>query len=129
MLIYSHGYKKRFHSTIPYEFMALSFTGEKAKWLRNISEEVPIWNKAESTIIVWYENHAAMLRVYSEIFNGKYVKRLISNGTVALEYVQVQRKFGRFPNQGPWKRPTFRTCLVLVGAGMNISYFIKNYLF
>lgn len=41
------------------EFMALDKCGEKAEWLRNVSEGIPKWLKSVPTIYIHYNGHKA----------------------------------------------------------------------
>lgn len=64
-------------------------TGNKAKWLRNILVNVPIWNKPMLVIIIYCDNQVVIFKVETENYNGKtrtvrlkynHMRGLITNG-------------------------------------------------
>ncbi|XP_059650733.1 rust resistance kinase Lr10-like [Cornus florida] len=79
------------------EFIAPSSAGEEAKWLKNILEDILIWNKPIPPLTIYCDNIVAMLRVNSECYNGKsrqvrlkhnHVRTILANGAISTQYVK-----------------------------------------
>lgn len=53
------------------KFIALSSTGEEVEWLRDILEDVPIWDKPIVVITIYYDNQATVFKVDNKNYNEK----------------------------------------------------------
>nr|GEU81760.1 hypothetical protein [Tanacetum cinerariifolium] len=58
-------------STIESKFVALAAAGNKAKWLRNLIYEIPLWPKPISTISIRCDSIATLAKAYSQVYNDK----------------------------------------------------------
>nr|GEZ08039.1 zinc finger, CCHC-type [Tanacetum cinerariifolium] len=76
-------------STMESEFMALAAAGKKAKWLRNLILEIPLWSKPIAPIFIHYDSVATLAKAYSQMYNRKsrhldvrhsMIRELITNG-------------------------------------------------
>nr|GEY58010.1 zinc finger, CCHC-type [Tanacetum cinerariifolium] len=87
-------------STIEFEFVALAATDKKAKWLRNLTHEIPIWPKPIAPISIHCDSAATLAKAYSQMYNGKsrhlgvrqcMIRELIMNGVISIEFVRSQQ--------------------------------------
>ena len=79
------------------EFIALAFACNEAEWLRNLSNEIPLWPKPMSPFFIRCDSASVLARAYSNIYNGKsmhigsrhnYVRQLIKYGAITMDYVR-----------------------------------------
>ncbi|PHT31796.1 hypothetical protein CQW23_28133 [Capsicum baccatum] len=79
------------------EFIAFDKAGEEEKWLRNFLEDISYWPKPLAPVCIHCDNQAAIGRVGSMMYNGKYrhirrrhniIRELLSSGIVTIDYVK-----------------------------------------
>lgn len=61
-----------------YEFIALSFAGEEADWLKNIRIDILLWSKPIPPLSIYCDNQASFLRAVSETYNENHENCAIS---------------------------------------------------
>nr|GEX40521.1 zinc finger, CCHC-type [Tanacetum cinerariifolium] len=85
------------HCTMEAEFLALAAMGKEAEWLRNMLLDIELWPQPMPAISLHYDSQSTLSRVYNKVYNGKsrhishrhaYVKELISNGIITIEYIR-----------------------------------------
>ena len=80
------------NSTMAAEFVALASCSKKAKWLRNLFMEIPIWLKPMSPISLHCDNQATLSRAYNHIYNGKsrhsYARQLLTDWVITIDFVR-----------------------------------------
>ncbi|GJT64928.1 zinc finger, CCHC-type containing protein [Tanacetum coccineum] len=85
------------HSTMKAEFLALTAAGKEAEWLRNMLLDIELWPKPMSAIFLHCDSQSTLSRAYNKVYNGKsrhislrhaYIKELISNGIITIEYIR-----------------------------------------
>ena len=79
------------------EFIALDKSGEEAKWLQNFLEDIPYWLKPVAPVCIHCDSQAAIGRVGSMMYNGKYchirrrhntVREILSSRIITVDYVK-----------------------------------------
>ena len=84
-------------STMESEFIALDKAGEEAEWLRNFLEDIPLWPKPVTAIVVHCDCNAASSVAKNAVYNGKSrhirrrhntIKQLLSSGVITIDYVK-----------------------------------------
>ncbi|KAH9715709.1 hypothetical protein KPL71_021156 [Citrus sinensis] len=84
-------------STMAAKFVALALGCKKAKWLRNLLIEIPIWPKPMPHVSIHCDSEATLSRAYSQIYNGKsrhiglihnYVRQLLTDGVITIDFVK-----------------------------------------
>ena len=82
------------------EFVALEKAGTEAEWLRNLLADIPKWDKPLPSISLHCDSQATIACARNKIYNGKkrhihlrhnIVQQLISNGVIAMEFVQSKK--------------------------------------
>ena len=80
------------------EFVALEKVGTEAEWLRNLLADIPKRDKPLPSISLHCDSQAAITCARNKIYNGKkrhvrhnIVRQLISNGVIAMEFVQSKK--------------------------------------
>ncbi|PHT53282.1 hypothetical protein CQW23_07744 [Capsicum baccatum] len=53
------------------EFIAMSFAGEEADWLRSMLIDIPLWGKPIPPLTIYCDNKTAIFRASSDCYNGK----------------------------------------------------------
>ena len=90
------------------EFVALASCSKEAEWLRNLLIEMPTWPKPMPPVSIYCDSQATLSRAYSQVYNGKsrhirlrhsYVRQLITDGVITIDFVKVVRKLGRSFNK------------------------------
>ncbi|GKD34270.1 retrovirus-related pol polyprotein from transposon TNT 1-94 [Tanacetum coccineum] len=85
------------HSTIEAEFLALAAAGKEAEWLRNMLLDIELWPQPMPAISLHCDSQSTLSRAYNKVYNGKsrhislrhaYIKELISNGIITIEYIR-----------------------------------------
>ncbi|GJS17474.1 hypothetical protein Tco_0411946 [Tanacetum coccineum] len=85
------------HSTMEAEFLALAAAGKEAEWLRNMLLDIELWPKPMPAISLHCDSQSTLSRAYNKVYNGKsrhislrhaYIKELISNGIITIEYIR-----------------------------------------
>ncbi|GJW43256.1 putative reverse transcriptase domain-containing protein [Tanacetum coccineum] len=85
------------HFTMKAEFLALTAAGKEAEWLRNMLLDIELWPKPMSAIFLHCDSQSTLSRAYNKVYNGKsrhislrhaYIKELISNGIITIEYIR-----------------------------------------
>ncbi|GJY60873.1 retrovirus-related pol polyprotein from transposon TNT 1-94 [Tanacetum coccineum] len=85
------------HSTMEAEFLALAAVGKEAEWLRNMLLDIELWPQPMPTISLHCDSQSTLSRAYNKVYNGKsrhislrhaYIKELISNGIITIEYIR-----------------------------------------
>ena len=84
-------------STTEVKFIALEKTSSKAKWLRNLLVDIPLWTRLALSVSMHYDSQAAIAKAKSKIFNEKnryirvrhnIVRQLLETGVISLEFVR-----------------------------------------
>nr|GEU67999.1 zinc finger, CCHC-type [Tanacetum cinerariifolium] len=84
------------HSTMKAEFLALAVTGKEAEWLRNMLLHIELWPQPMPAISLHCDSQSTLSRAYNKVYNRKfrhislrhaYIKELISNGIITIEYI------------------------------------------
>nr|GEV11918.1 zinc finger, CCHC-type [Tanacetum cinerariifolium] len=87
-------------STMESEFVALAAAGKKAKWLKNLLFDIPLWVKPMEPLSINCVSAATLAKAYSQMYNGKsrhlgvrhsMIRELITNGVVSIEFVRSQQ--------------------------------------
>ncbi|KAK8683991.1 hypothetical protein V6N13_040029 [Hibiscus sabdariffa] len=87
-------------STMESEFITLDLVGQEAEWLRNLSAEIPLWERLTPPVSLLCNSQAAISVAKNQAYNGKKrhihirhgsVRHLIRNGVLSLEYVRSER--------------------------------------
>ena len=83
------------------EFVALVAIRKEAKWLRNLLLEIVLWLQLIlSSHIYDCDSEATMFRTLNKVYSGKsryislrhdYVKQLIRDGIITIQYVKSSR--------------------------------------
>ncbi|GJW92554.1 hypothetical protein Tco_0170107 [Tanacetum coccineum] len=85
------------HSTNESEFLALATAGKEAEWLRNMLLDIELWPQPMPAISLHCDSQSTLSRAYNKVYNGKsrhvslrhaYIKELISNGIITIEYIR-----------------------------------------
>nr|GEV13381.1 hypothetical protein [Tanacetum cinerariifolium] len=85
------------HYTMEAEFLALAAAGKEAEWLRNMLLDIELWPQPMTAISLHYDSQSTLSRAYNNVYNGKskqislrhaYIKELISNGIITIEYIR-----------------------------------------
>nr|GEU98265.1 retrotransposon protein, putative, Ty1-copia subclass [Tanacetum cinerariifolium] len=73
-----------------------SAIGKEAKWLRNMLLDIKLWPQPMPTISLHCDSQSTLSKAYNKVYNGKsrdislrhtYIKELISNGIITIEYI------------------------------------------
>jgi len=84
-------------STMEAELIALASASEEASWLKDMLNEIPMWEKPVPPILIHCDSTAAIGRVRNRFYNGKsrpirrkhsIMRSYINNGTINIEYVK-----------------------------------------
>ncbi|GJR72299.1 retrotransposon protein, putative, ty1-copia subclass [Tanacetum coccineum] len=74
-----------------------SAIGKEAEWLRNMLLDIELWPQPMPAISLHCDSQSTLLRAYNKVYNGKsrhislrhaYIKELISNGIITIEYIR-----------------------------------------
>nr|GEX27830.1 zinc finger, CCHC-type [Tanacetum cinerariifolium] len=85
------------HSTMDAEFLALTATSKEAEWLRNMLLDKELWPQLMPAIFLHCDSQSTLSRAYNKVYNGKsrhiklrhaYIKELISNWIITIEYIR-----------------------------------------
>ncbi|GKD25779.1 hypothetical protein Tco_1231993 [Tanacetum coccineum] len=85
------------HSIMEAEFLALATASKEAEWLRNMLLDIELWPKPMPAISLHCDSQSTLSRAYNKVYNGKsrhislrhaYIKELISNGMITIEYIR-----------------------------------------
>ncbi|GJS58886.1 hypothetical protein Tco_0653670 [Tanacetum coccineum] len=85
------------HSTMKAEFLALAVVGKEAEWLRNMLLNIELWPQPMPAISLQCDSQSTLSRAYNKVYNEKsrhishrhaYIKELISNGIITIEYIR-----------------------------------------
>nr|GEW71388.1 hypothetical protein [Tanacetum cinerariifolium] len=82
------------HSTMEVEFLALADAGKKAEWLKNMLLDIELWPQPMPSIFLHcdssqrYEGHIIRCIIESLDTLALYIKELISNGIITIEYIR-----------------------------------------
>ncbi|GJV36868.1 retrovirus-related pol polyprotein from transposon TNT 1-94 [Tanacetum coccineum] len=85
------------HSTMKTEFLALPAASKEAEWLRNMLLDIELWPQPMPAISLHCDSQSTLSRAYNKVYNGKsrhislkhaYIKELISNGIITIEYIR-----------------------------------------
>ncbi|GKE52656.1 hypothetical protein Tco_1487812 [Tanacetum coccineum] len=85
------------HSTMEAKFLALAAAGKEAEWLRNMLSDIELWPQPTPTISLHCDSQSTLSRAYNNVYNGKYrhislrhayIKELISNEIITIEYIR-----------------------------------------
>ena len=118
-------------STMASEFIALASASKEAKWLRDLIYEIPIWPKPVAPISIHCDSEATLSRAYSHVYNGKsrhiglrhsYVRDLISNGVITIDYVRSSQNF-----DDPLTKALPRDVVNKTSRGMGLKPILSNY--
>ena len=80
------------------ELIALSSASEEAGWLRDLSSEIPMWEKPISSVLIHCDSIATIGIAHNKYYNGKsrYIRRkhstvrlYINNGTINVDYIST----------------------------------------
>ncbi|GKB04884.1 retrovirus-related pol polyprotein from transposon TNT 1-94 [Tanacetum coccineum] len=98
--LFGWGYKDQTcitHSTMEAKFLALAAAGKEAEWLRNMFLDIGLWPQLMPAISLHCDSQSTLSRAYNKVYNGKsrhislrhaYIKELISNGIITIEYIR-----------------------------------------
>ncbi|GKB99120.1 zinc finger, CCHC-type containing protein [Tanacetum coccineum] len=97
-------------STSGWVFLVGGATASKeAKWLRNLTLEIPLWYKPIALISIRYDSVATLAKAYSQMYNGKsrhlgvrhnMILELITNGVIFIEFVRSQQNISDHLTKG-----------------------------
>ena len=85
------------NSTMEAEFIALASASEEANWLRDLLNEIPLWEKPIPPILIHCDSTATIGRVCNCFYNDKSkpirrkhntVRSFLNNGIINIEYVK-----------------------------------------
>ncbi|GJZ55719.1 retrovirus-related pol polyprotein from transposon TNT 1-94 [Tanacetum coccineum] len=85
------------HSTMEAEILALAPASKEAEWLRNMLLDIELWPQPMPAISLHCDSQSTLSRAYNKVYNGKsrhislrhaYIKELISNGIITIEYIR-----------------------------------------
>ncbi|GJT69582.1 zinc finger, CCHC-type containing protein [Tanacetum coccineum] len=85
------------HSTMEAEFLALAVASKEVEWLRNMLLDIELWAQPMPAISLHCDSQSTLSRAYNKVYNGKYrhislrhayIKELISNGIIPIEYIR-----------------------------------------
>ena len=85
------------NSTMEAELIALASASEEANWLRDLLNEIPVWEKPIPLVLIHCDSTAAIGRVQSRYYNGKSrpirrkhstVRTYLSDGVINVTYVK-----------------------------------------
>nr|GEW37930.1 zinc finger, CCHC-type [Tanacetum cinerariifolium] len=85
-------------STMKSEFVALAAADKKAKWLKNLLFEIPLWVKPMAPISIRCDSTATLAKAYSQMYNGKsrhlgirrsMIRELIMNQKAEAHVLQI----------------------------------------
>ena len=88
------------HSTMEYEFIALTAAGKEAEWLRNLLLDIKLWPQLMPTVSLHCDSQATMSRSFSKIYNGKsrhialrheFIRQLLFDGIITVVYVRSSK--------------------------------------
>ncbi|GJY80322.1 zinc finger, CCHC-type containing protein [Tanacetum coccineum] len=74
-----------------------SAIGKEAEWLRNMLLDIELWPQPILDIFLHCDSQSTLSRAYNKVYNGKsihislryaYIKELISNGIITIEYIR-----------------------------------------
>ena len=118
-------------STMASEFIALASASKEAEWLRDLIYEIPIWPKPVAPISIHCDSEATLSRAYSHVYNGKsryiglrhsYVRDLISNGVITIDYVRSSKNFA-----DPLTKALPRDVVNKTSRGMGLKPILLNH--
>ena len=113
------------------EFIALASASKEAEWLRDLIYEIPIWPKPIAPISINCDSEATLSRAYSHVYNGKsrhiglrhsYVRDLISNGVITIDYVRSSQNFA-----DPLTKALPRDVVNKTSRGMGLKPILSNH--
>ena len=82
------------HSTMESKFIALDKAGEESEWIPNFLEDIPLWPKPVTAIIVYCDCNVASSMAKNAVYNGKSrhirmrhntVKQLLFSGMITID--------------------------------------------
>ena len=113
------------------KFIALAFASKEAEWLRDLLYEIPIWPKPVALISIYCDSETTLSRAYSHVYNGKsrhirlrhsYVRDLISNGVITIDYVRSSQNFA-----DPITKALPRDVVNKTSRGMGLKPILSNH--
>ncbi|CAM8975690.1 unnamed protein product [Rhodiola kirilowii] len=96
-------------STMESEVVALAATSKKAKWLKNMIYEIPLWERLISPISIHCDSAATLAKAYSHVYNEKsrhlgvrhsVVRELITHGVISVDFVMSQQNLADHLTKG-----------------------------
>ncbi|CAM8917271.1 unnamed protein product [Rhodiola kirilowii] len=87
-------------STMESEFVSLAAASKEAEWLKNLINEIPLWEKPISPISIHCDSAATLAKAYSHVYNEKSrhlgvrhsaVRELITHGVISVDFVRSQQ--------------------------------------
>ncbi|GJT60907.1 zinc finger, CCHC-type containing protein [Tanacetum coccineum] len=104
---------------------SITVAGKKAEWLRNMLLDIELWPQPMPAISLHCDIQSTLSRAYNEVYNGKsrdisprhaYIKELISNEKITIEYIRSCKNLADpftkgLPKYSLWnyKRDGFKT--------------------
>ena len=76
-------------STMESEFIALKKAGTKAKWLRNLMVDIPLWTRIKTFVSIHCDCQVVVARAKSKIYNGK--SQLNDNNVISMDFVRPEK--------------------------------------
>ncbi|KAK4379012.1 hypothetical protein RND71_000874 [Anisodus tanguticus] len=79
------------------EFIAMSFTGEEAHWIRSMLIDISLWSKPVPPLTIYCDNKTAIFWASSDCYNVKsrhvslkhnHERRLLEDEIISLQYVK-----------------------------------------
>ena len=79
------------------EFIALDKAAEEAEWLRNLLENIPMWEKPVLALCIHCDSQSAIARELNTLYNGKSchirrrcknIRHLISTCVISVDYIK-----------------------------------------
>ncbi|GJR58704.1 retrovirus-related pol polyprotein from transposon TNT 1-94 [Tanacetum coccineum] len=126
------------HSTMEAEFLALAAAGKEAEWLRNMLLDIELWPQPMPAISLHCDSQSTLSRAYNKVYNGKsrhislrhaYIKELISNGIITIEYIRSCKNLADPFTKGLPKDIVFGTTREMGGCldGLASSENVRGY--
>ena len=76
-------------STTEVKFIALEKTSSKAKWLRNLLVDIPLWMRPTSSMSMHCDSQVAIAKVKNKIFNGKN-KHIHLRHNIVIQFLETR---------------------------------------
>ena len=98
--------------------IALVSASEEASWLRCLLDEIPLWEKPMSVVLIHYDSTAAIAKIENHYYNGKRrqirrkhitVRDFISKGAVRVDHVRTDKNLAYPLTKGLAREKVYNT--------------------